>query len=222
MFRRSLMGIVTLSACACSSVAPAAGGPEGRAHPRILVNAMLFDVPADGGAPLGSADRSRNVSLTKVDDLSLYDLAMRAGARHVAAPTALAADGAAARMSIPPSSSEDVDDTPFAGYRLDVTPHVDEHGRVHLDVDFDLAGKSARTTLVTEDKQIVVLSPDIVVKGRRVVLLVRPNVVRSDADLEAIRDDLAARARRERANASPGGDAAAQAAEPSLEAPSTR
>lgn len=201
MVRRSLTGFVMLLASACSSAsAPAVDAPESNAAPRVLVSAMLFDAPADGRAPFGSAAPARNVS-PETPELSLYDLAKQAGARHVVAPTALAADGAVARMSIPSASPDDAADTPFGRYRLDITPHVDEQGRVQLGVDFDVAGTNAKTTLVVEDKQIVVLSPEALVDDRRIVLLVRPTIVRSEADLKAIADDLSERARRERASA---------------------
>ena len=74
----------------------------------------------------------------------------------------------------------------LAGYRLDVTPHVVEAGRIRLDVDLELRGKNARTVVVVDDKQLLVLPTEIMLDERRFVLLVRPTIVHGHDDLEAI------------------------------------
>jgi len=169
---------------ACSA-APPAEAPEAHERPRVFVAAVLYDVPAEQKAPLISGDPAA----------SLGELALAAGASHVVSPHMLVADGAVVRMpsAEPPTSTDDALEAAFATYRLDLTPHVLDPGRVQLEVDLELAGKKATATIVVVDKQRIVLAPEVVVEGRRFVLVVQPNIVRSDADLRAIHDDLAAR-----------------------------
>jgi hypothetical protein len=189
----ALAALVTaVVATSCSSAAPsssghAAGPPEVDQAPRVFIDALLLDVPSDGLAETG-----KNLAT-----MSFGALVAQAGAHHVVSSHAIATDDVVARLSdvgsaaAAPASPPAAAPSTLAGYRLDVKPHVVEGGRVRLDVDFELAGKKAKTTVVVDDKQLVVLGTEAMAKDRRFVLLVRPNIVRSDADLTAMLEQKA-------------------------------
>jgi hypothetical protein len=130
---------------------------------------MLLDTPAGGLAALGVDPTT----------MSFGAVAARAGSRQVVAPNVLLADDAAKRWQ---GAMGDV----APAYRLDVTPHVIDRDHVRVDVDLELAGKQAKTTVIVADKQAVVLGTEVVIDDRRFVLLLRPTIVRSAADLEGI------------------------------------
>jgi len=181
--RSVFAGFLTYACSACSS-APPADAPDGHGSTRILVDAILFDVASDQNASIGSADPKA----------ALYDLAIESGARHVVSPHVLAADGGVARLPslASPSNTQDAVEAALTSYQLELTAHVVESGRVHLDVNLELAGKRARAVVVVDDKQRIVLTPDVMVENRRFVVVVQPNIIRSDADLRAIYDELLA------------------------------
>lgn len=186
--------ITTVVATGCSSAAPsssghAAGAPEIDQAPRVFIDALLFDVPSGGLAETGANPAT----------MSFGALAAKAGARHVVSAHALVKDDVVTRLSdigadsaapaSRPAAAASTLDAALAGYRLDVKPHVVEGGRVRLDVDLELAGKNAKTTVVVDDKQLVVFGTETVIDDRRFLLIARPNIVRSDADLEALLDE---------------------------------
>ena len=182
--RSTLAAFAGLLVGACSSAAPAADAPAAGTTPRVFVEAMVFDVPADGLRTIGSKDVA-----------SFGDLAAQAGARYVVSPHFLIPDDVVTRMSRPTTfaKTSSAIDAAFASYRLDVKPHVMEPGRVRLDMDFDLADRQMKTTVEVDDKQVLFVGTDVVVEDRRFVLVVRPNIVRSDADLEALFAERSAR-----------------------------
>lgn len=181
-----LSGSVLAAMAAACSAGPSANAPESAEPVRVFVEAMVFDVPA-GGLP--------GVGVPAPSTASFGDLAERAGSRFVVSPHVLAANDEVARMSRPAPAAEATSgiDAAFASYRLDVKPHVIEPGRVRLDVDFDLAQKPMKTTVEVDDKQLVFLGTDVTVEGRRLVLVVRPNIVRNDGDLRMMFAERAAR-----------------------------
>ncbi|MBX3262072.1 MAG: hypothetical protein KF782_20475 [Labilithrix sp.] len=167
-------------AAGCSSTAPAGptptrAQPANEAAPRVFVEGLLFDAPPGGLAALG----------TSPAETSFGDLAARTGARHVSSFGALTTSDVVARLP-PADPGGAAPGDPLAGYRLEITPHVVEDDRVRLKVDLELGGKEATTTVVVPDKELLVLGTEVTIEDRRVTLLVRPHVVRSDADLSAL------------------------------------
>lgn len=153
---------------------------------RVFVDAMVFDVPADGFRTSEGEDETA---------MSFGELIEQAGARYVVSPHALVVDNELTRMSRPTSFSEQPNavDSAFASYRLEIKPQVVEPGRVRLDVGFDLAAERVETTVEVDDKQAWITRTDVVVDDRRFLLVVRPNIVRSDDDLRALFEERSAR-----------------------------
>jgi hypothetical protein len=185
--RTAAVVLVALLGAACSAVAPTSSSrpdaPEAEMAPRVFVEAMLFDAPPHGlgsiVAPSGFASSAPGFG----------DLPRRAGAHAVVSPHVLVADDESRSVTgfFPPAVPSDAASALL--YRLDLKPHVVEAGRVRLDVGFESADKRARTTVVVDDKQLVILGTGLEVSERRVVLLVRPHIVRSDADLQALMNE---------------------------------
>lgn len=174
---------------ACGSVAPVAEAPEPDGPARVLVDAMVFDVPADGFTmPEGA--------------VSFGDLIEQTGARYVVSPHALIADDELTRMSRWPAFSDQPNAVgrAFETYRLDIKPQVVEPGRVRLAIAFDLAAERVETTVELADEQTWISPTDVTVDDRRFVLIVRPTIIRRDDDLRALLEERSslARARRSR------------------------
>ena len=182
LLRAAVLAFAALVSGGCSSAPPTADAPSVDPTPKIFVEAMVFDVPSSSLGPAGGAS------------LRFGDLAARSGARYVVSPHFLVANDVVTRMSRPTSFSTTPTafDAAFASYRLDIKPHVVEPGRVRLEVDFDLADKQMKTTVEVDDKQLTFFATDVIVDDRRFLLVVRANIVRSDADLKAMLDERTA------------------------------
>jgi len=181
--RSTLLALTLLGfadACTASTSAPAEAStaPPEAAAPRVLIQGLLFDAPPSGLSSLGVNPATAGFE----------ELVTRAGAHHVCSPTYLATDGVVASMHLPGAAERaaSAHDDPLATFRLDVKPHVIEGGRVRLEVDLTLGGKDAKATIDVDDAQSIVLGTDVAVDGRPYVLVLRPNIVRSDADLRAV------------------------------------
>ena len=171
--RPVLVASAALVMAACAGTEAPAHDADTRHVPRVFVEAVLFDAAPGAVLAHGAGD---------VASTSFGDIAVRSGARYVVSPHVLTDAGAVTRMSV----SSPVPDAELAGYRLDVTPQLVEAGRIQLDVDLQLRGKSAHAVVVVDDKQLLVLPTEIMLEERRFVLLVRPTIVRGRSDLEAI------------------------------------
>jgi hypothetical protein len=169
----------------CSAPAPSEGptSPEAVRPRRVLLRAIAFDTASDG-LPLGIDPSSHDFG----------DLVRQAGTRSVVAPQVIADDNALTHLSSigrEPPSLQPVDgvDRALASYRLDVTPHVLGNRGVRLDVYLELAGKAAKTTVVLHDKQPIVLDNGASADGRRLVVVLRPDIIDKDADLRLLLDE---------------------------------
>ncbi len=114
----------------------------------------------------------------------------------------IVADDAVMRMPRPDPEAKAPGD-PLDGYELAIKPHVLGGGRLRLDVDLTLASKKATTSVVLADKQLIVMGTEVMVEDRRFTLLVRPNIVRSDDELQALQSRKTQALREEKAKASP-------------------
>ncbi|MBX3217389.1 MAG: hypothetical protein KF850_35490 [Labilithrix sp.] len=162
----------------CSSMASPAqteAPPEPDAAPRVFVEGLLFDAPPGWpSAPdMNPAEAGFGV------------LATRAGARHASSFGALTTADVVARL---PPAEASAPDALLSGYQLELTSHVVEGDRVRLRVDLHLGDKAATTTLVVPDKQLVIVGTEVTVEDRRFTLLVRPHIVRSEGELQALLD----------------------------------
>lgn len=174
----SLVGL-TSSACSSSPAAPTEAR-EPAVAPRILVEAVLYDAPRDAQVPPLHANLA-----------ALPDVASKAGARNVVGAHALVANDEAASMLMTTDAGAAAN--AFSGGRLLVRPHLAEAGQIRLEVDLQLGDKSAKTTLVVNDRQAIVLGPQIdLEQDRRLVIVLRPWVVRGEADLRAKLDEIGA------------------------------
>lgn len=171
---RSLALALASVACATPMESSAPSAAPETAPPRVFVEALVLDVPSGGLAEIGIDPSTA----------SFDEIIARAGARHVSSPHAIVADGATMRP--PRSASRTAEEATFEDYELAIEPRVVEHDRVRLGVDFALDGKRASSTVVVASGQLIVLGTEIMIDGRRCVLLVRPNVIRSDADLDEL------------------------------------
>ncbi len=188
---RSVLIAMTLVAvgegctAATTSNAETASATSPPAAPRVLIQALLFDAPPNWLSSIGVNPATA----------SFEELFTQAGARHVATPTFLATNDAVASMHLPGAAerASSAGDDPLATYQLDVTPHVVDAERLRLEVDLTIGGKNAKTTVVIDHGQLIVLPTELVVDDRPFILVFRPNIIRSDADLQAIYERTKAR-----------------------------
>ncbi|MBX3200160.1 MAG: hypothetical protein KF894_18640 [Labilithrix sp.] len=160
-----------------SSPAQTQATPEPDAAPRVFVEGLLFDAPPGWPSAQGMNPAEASFGV----------LATRAGARHVSSFGALTTADVAARLPTAEANAA-VPDDPLADYQLEITSHVMESDRVRLRLDLHLGDKEATTTVVTADKQLLVVGTEVTIEDRRFTLLVRPHIVRSDGDLQALLD----------------------------------
>ncbi len=171
--------------CGARSPSDRPASSEATRPARVFLEAIVFDAASEG-LPTAIEPSSRNFG----------DIARRAGARRMVSPHAVANNDAVAHLSPlgrKPASSEPVDgiERALATYRLDVTPHVLDDRSVRLQVDLELANKVGETTVLLHDKEPVVLDNGATVAGRRFVVILRPSVIRTDADFRALRGEPA-------------------------------
>ena len=158
-----------------SSSGQALSAPEPDVAPRVYIETMLFLEPPGGLGALGVNPAAA----------SFGDIIALTGSHHVSAGGGIVADDAIMRMPRPDPDAKAPAD-PLDGYVLAIKPHVLDGGRIRLGVDLTLASKKATTSVVLADKQLIIMPTEIMVEDRCFILLVRPNIVRSDDDLQAL------------------------------------
>jgi hypothetical protein len=149
----------------------AAAGPSGPGVPQVFVDAALFHAPTEvlAAQPAGQA-------------ASVAAAIEAANAETVIAPHILATDGVPAEVAISGGSD----------FRLSVLPRVEASGAVHLQLDVELdSGATAPARLqasvvVPEGEVAMVRAAAPGGDGEQLAMLVRPFVIRREADLARI------------------------------------
>jgi hypothetical protein len=150
---------------------PAAAGPAGPGVPQVFVDAALFHAPTEvvAAQPAGQA-------------APVADAIDAANVESVSTPHILATDGVPAEIAI--SGERDV--------RLSVLARVEPSGAVHLDLDVEhgsaaTAPARLQASVVVPDGEVAMVraaAPDG--DGEHLAMLVRPFVIRREADLARI------------------------------------
>lgn len=164
-----------LRSFAATCPAPAAGpSAEASGLPQVLVDAALFHAPPQAAAA-GSAGDAAAIAET-IDALDAADV------EGVSTPHVLATDGVPAEISI---SDEH-------GVRLRVLARVQPSGEVHLALDAEHSSATTaparlQASVVVPDGQVaMVRAPAGAGDDRPLAMLVRPSVIRQQADLARI------------------------------------
>jgi hypothetical protein len=166
-------GVLALAGCASHGPAPAELAAQSAVAPRIYVEAVLLRVPNEQVGTLGGR--------------SLADLASRRDGSVLGAPHALLDDRRQAQFAFGEPSPSDGE---ALSYHWTCEPSVLNDGRVRLGITIAAEEvRLAHTTVVLADGQSVVAPTSAPGRpGEALVLVVRPEIVRSQEDLRAILD----------------------------------
>jgi hypothetical protein len=148
---------------------------------------VVFDGPkATPGEPADACA----VGLCGYD--ALVERISASGTRLIATPHFLAKDNVESSMRLLPEplpASASAFDRAFGSLHVTVTPHVTEPARLRLQVEIDVAGKAASTTIEMGDKELTFLPTGITANGHHLQAAFQSTIVHTREELRSFLEE---------------------------------